>query len=111
MGSDEEKREITVKAPSKPVISPEEKARKSTERALEEERFGVLQFPKRVNRYFGFMVVVTGVILLSLFAYMAATGLTEGLLLSSETSSTGLVIWGFVGLVNIVIGFLFLGRD
>jgi hypothetical protein len=111
MSSEEEKKEITVKAPSKPVVSPEKKAEKTTEKSLEEERFGVLQFHKKVSRYVGVTIVATGVLLLSLFAYMSVTGRTSGILLSSETDVVSLVIWGFAGLINIAVGFLFLGRE
>jgi hypothetical protein len=111
MSSEEEKKEITVKAPSKPVVSPEKKAEKTTEKSLEEERFGVLQFPKKISRYVGVTIAATGVLLLSLFAYMSVTGRTSGILLSSETDAVSLVIWGFAGLINIVVGFLFLGRE
>ena len=111
MSPDEEEKEITVKAPSKPVVSPEKKAEKTAEKSLEEERFGVLQFPKKISRYLGVTVATTGVLLLSLFAYMSATGQTSGILLDSETGSLSLVVWGFVGLINIVVGFLFMGRE
>jgi len=111
MTSNEENREITVKAPSKPVISPEKKAEETAEKALEEERFNVLQFPKKINRYFGVTITATGILLLFLFAYMSATGQTGGILLSLGSGSLTLVLWGFVGLLNIVIGLLFLGRE
>ncbi|MGE5188331.1 MAG: hypothetical protein ACM3JE_04820 [Betaproteobacteria bacterium] len=107
----EEKKEIIVKAPSKPVTSPEEKTRKTTEKALEEERFGVLQFPKKISKYLGITVAANGVMLLVLFAYMSATGQTGGLLLSSEMTSGSLFIWGLVGVINIIVGFLFMGRE
>src|SRR3989337_1295500 len=110
MTSEEEKKDITVKAPSKPVVSPEKKAEKTAEKSLEEERFGVLQFPKKISKYVGVIASATGVLLLSLFAYMSATGQTRGILLSSEAGSLTLAVWGFVGLVNIVVGLLFLGR-
>jgi hypothetical protein len=111
MTSKEEKEEITVKAPSKPAVSPEKQAEKTVEKALEEERFKVLQFPKKISRYFGIIVTVTGGLLLFFFVYMAATGQTGGILLSSASGSLSLVGWGFVGLLNIVVGFLFLGRE
>ena len=110
MSPDEEEKEITVKAPSKPVVSPEKKAEKTAEKSLEEERFGVLQFPKKISKYVGVIASATGVLLLSLFAYMSATGQTSGILLSSEAGSLTLAVYGFVGLVNIVVGLLFLGR-
>jgi hypothetical protein len=111
MSSEEEKKEITVKAPSKPVVSPERKAEKTTEKSLEEERFGVLLFPQKISRYLGVTIAATGVLLLTLFAYMSVTGRTTGILLSSETDVLSLAIWGFAGLINIVVGFLFLGRE
>ncbi len=111
MSSDEENKEITVKAPSKPADSSEKKAEVIAQKALEEERFSVLEFPKKISRYMGMAVVATGVLLVLLFVYMAASGQTSGLLLSSGSGSLILVAWGFVALLNIVVGFLFLGRE
>jgi hypothetical protein len=109
--SEEKSKEITVKAPSKPVVSPEKQAEKTAEKALEEERFEVLQFPKKISRYVGMVATVTGVWLFSLFVYMSATGQTNGILLSSGSNLLCLATWGFVGLLNILVGFLFLGRE
>lgn len=111
MTSDEEKKEITVRAPSKPVVSPEKKAEKSTEKALEEERFGVLQVPKKIGRYIGVAEAATGFLLLVLFVLMIATGKTSGIILSSEISPPSLAVWCFVGLINIIVGLLLMGRD
>lgn len=111
MPSDEENREITVKAPSKPVVAPEKQAEKTAEKALEAERFAVLQFPKKISKYMGVAVAVTGILLLFFLVYMTAMGQTSGILLSSESGWLSLVAWGFVGLLNIVVGFLFLGRE
>ena len=111
MSSDEEKKEIIVKAPAKPVVSPDKKAERTTEKDLEEERFGVLQFPKKISRYLGVTVGTIGFLLIFLFAYMSATRQTSGILLSSQTTSASLVVWGFVGAINIVVGFLFMGRE
>jgi uncharacterized protein YbjT (DUF2867 family) len=111
MASDDENQEITVRAPSKPVGSPEKRAGEMAERALEEERFSVLEFPKKIGKYAGVVVAVMGVLLLSLFAYMSVTGQTGGILLSSGSGLASLVVWGFVGLLNIFVGFLFLGRE
>jgi hypothetical protein len=111
MSSNEDNREITVKAPLKPAISPEKQAEKAVEKALEEERFEVLQFPKKISRYFGITVAFTGGLLLFLVIYMGATGQTGGILLSAASSWPSLAGWGFVGLLNIVVGFLFLGRE
>jgi hypothetical protein len=111
MSSDEEKKEITVKAPSKPAISPEERAKKTIEKSLEEERFGVLQFPKILSVYVGSVAEVTGILLIALFLYVVATGRAYGVVLSSTAGSFGLSVWGFVGLVNIVVGLLLMGRE
>jgi hypothetical protein len=108
---EDENREVTVRAPSKPVAAPEKQAEKKTEKALEEERYGVLQFPKKISRILGVVVLATGVLLLGLYAYMSATGETGGILLASGSGSASLVVWSVVGLLNIVAGFAFLGRD
>jgi hypothetical protein len=107
----DDEKEVTVRAPSKPVVAPEKQAEKKTEKALEEERYGVLQFPKKISRFLGAAVAATGVLLLGLFAYMSATGETGGILLASGSGSASLAVWTIVGLFNIVAGFVFLGRE
>jgi hypothetical protein len=111
MTEDKEKEEIIVKAPSKPVVSPEKKAEKVIEKALEEERFGVLQISNRVGSYVGASVIFAGVLLLCLFAYVSITGQVELIILSSEAAVFSLVLWVFVGLVNIISGFLLMGSE
>jgi hypothetical protein len=111
MSSDENNREITVKAPTKPVDTAEKKAEETVEKSLEEERFNVLEFPKKISKYAGVTALATGGLILILFVYMASTGQTSGILLSSGSGSLSLVVWGFVGLLNLVVGFIFLGRE
>lgn len=110
MASDEENQEITVRAPSKPVVSPEKREEKTTQKALESERFGVLQFPKKISRYLGYTCTVLGLVLLALFA-IEISSQTGNLIFSSQSGSAVIGLWVFVGLFNIIIGFLFLGRD
>lgn len=111
MREDEEKEEITVKAPSKPVVSPEKKAEKAIEKALEEERFGTLQISSRIGTYFGASVIFVGVLLLCLFAYISITGQVGWIILSSEATWFSIALWVFVGLVNIISGFLLMGSE
>ena len=111
MSSDDENKEITVKAPSKSGISPEKQAEKATQKALEEERFNVLEFPKKISRFLGVIVTGTGFFLFSLFVFMSVSGQTDGILLSLRNSWLTLVVWGFVGLLNIIFGFLLMGRE
>jgi hypothetical protein len=111
MSSEEDKKEVVVSAPSKPIGDSEKRAEKIAQKALEQERYEVLQFPKKISKYFGLMVISTGALILFLFAYVTITGQTSGVLLSSETDLLSLVFWGFLGLINIVLGFIFLGRE
>lgn len=111
MTVEDEKREIIVKAPSKTTVNFEVKTAKSLEKALEEERFEVLEFPKKISLYLGLTAIATGVWLVFLFVYMIITNQINGILLSSADDTPSLIVWGFVGLINLVIGFLFLGRE
>lgn len=111
MSADEEKKEITVKAPSKPVVSPEKKAEKAAEKSLEEERFGVLQIPKRVSQYLSVISMGVGILFVCLSAYMSLSGQTIGIVLSSEAAPLSIAIWAFAGLISVVIGFLLMGRE
>jgi hypothetical protein len=111
MTEDKEKEEIIVKAPSKPVVSPEKKAEKAIEKALEEERFGTLQISNRFGSYFGASAIFAGVLLLCLFAYIGITGQAGWIVLSSEATAFSIALWVFVGIVNIISGFLLMGSE
>jgi formate/nitrite transporter FocA (FNT family) len=103
------KKHITVRAPSKPVTAPEKKAEKATKKALEEERFGVLEISRKLGTYFGVSVLAGGCLLLCLFAYVTVTGQTNWMATSPELAFLGFVLWIFVGIINIIGGFLLMG--
>jgi|GEM_PF-1518844 hypothetical protein len=104
-------KEITVKAPPKPVTPEEKKAEKAVEKALEEERFGVLQVSRKVGMYFSASMLVAGALLLCLCAYVIFTGYVEWIVVSPEITFLGFLVWIFVGIVNIVGGFLLVGSE
>jgi hypothetical protein len=111
MTEDKEKEEIMVKAPAKPVVSPQRKAEKAIAKSLEEERFEVLQISSRIGAYFGTAAIFVGVLLLCLLAYVSITSQVGLISLSPESTSFSLVLWVFTGLVNIITGFLLMGSD
>jgi hypothetical protein len=111
MTEDKDKEEIVVKAPSKPVVSPEAKAEKAIEKALEEERFGTLQISKNFGSYFWASAIAAGVSLLCIFAFVAITGQAGWISMSSEAAVFSTILWVFVGIVNIVGGFLLMGGE
>jgi hypothetical protein len=106
-----EKKEIIVKAPSKPVVSPEKKAERAIEKSLEEERFDLLQVSSEFGAYFGVAVIAVGVLLLCLFAFVSVSGQAGLLVLSSESTIFSMFLWLFVGLLNIIGGFLLIGSE
>jgi len=108
---DNEKEEIIVKAPSKPVVSPEKKAERAAEKSLEEERFDILQISSKLGAYFGVAVVAVGVLLLCLFAYVSISGQAGLIVLSSNSTIFSMFLWLFVGLLNIIGGFLLIGNE
>lgn len=109
MSSNQE--EITVKAPSKSVVSPEKKAEKITEKAIEEERFGVLSISNKLGRYLGFTIIGVGFLLFALIAYATITGQITILMISARAASPIWPIWIFLGLINIIIGFLLISGE
>lgn len=111
MTADDEKKEITVKAPSKPVVAPEKKAEKAAEKALEEERYGVLHIPKKVGKYIGISSASVGVSLFILLAYVGLAGHINWIFLSSASSLPIVGLWIVVGIVSVVVGFLLMGSD
>ena len=111
MTTDDEKKEITVKAPSKPAIAPEKKAEKAAGKALEEERYSVLHIPKKIGKYIGISSVSVGISLFILLAYAGLTGQSNLVFLSSASSLAIIGIWIAVGLVSVVVGFLLMGSE
>lgn len=107
--AEEKKEEIIVKAPSRPVTTPEEKARKNAERALEEERYGVLAIPKKVGKYLGVASLATGIMLVIMLSYATVSGQIAQMF--SSTSVQFIVLWVFVGLITITIGLLLMGSE
>jgi hypothetical protein len=105
----EGKEEIIVKAPPRPATAPEKKVEKATERALEEERYGVLSIPEKIGKYFGAFSVGAGVLMVVFLAYAFFSGQPNLLFLSLASSFPILDLWIFVGLISIIVGFLLLG--
>jgi hypothetical protein len=111
MAKKKNEKEIVVRAPSKPVTHPEKKTEKAAEKSLEEERFGVFRVSHKVGRYFSLSILVSGVLLLCLFTYVTVTGYIDWIIISPEITFWGLVIWVFVGMVNVVGGLLLMGSE
>jgi hypothetical protein len=109
--ADDKNEDIVVKAPSRPVTAPEKKAQKTAERALEEERYGVLAVPKKIGRYFGVISLSTGIVLVVLLAYASLSGNSNLIFLSLASSFPIVSLWIFVGSVSIVVGFLLMGSE
>ena len=111
MPKDKEKKEIVVEAPSKQVISPKKEVEKNIEKALEEERFEVLHFSRKVGSYFGASVVVIGILLLSFFVYSIIGGQIDWLVPSIQESFLGVALWILIGSANVIGGLLLIGTE
>jgi hypothetical protein len=109
--TEEKHDEIIVKAPSKPVIAEEKKAQKTAERALEQERLGVLEVPKKIGNYLGTISLGTGVLLVGFLMYSVFSGQTGLIFLSSSSSFPIVFLWFFVGIISIVVGLLLMGSE
>jgi hypothetical protein len=107
--SDDKKKEIAVKAPSKSVISPEKKTEKAVKKAFEIERYNVLQVPRKISKYIGVLTVSLGVFLFGLLAYAGLTSQGNWIFLSYASSLPIVTMWIVVGLVSTVAGFLLIG--
>ena len=105
----EKKEEIVVPGPSKPVTHPEKEAQKKAEKALEEERFNVLQVSRKIGTSFSASLLVAGTLLSILLLYAFLTGQIDRIILSSEYALPSLAVWVFVGITNVLGGFLLMG--
>ena len=108
---EEEQKEITVRAPSKQVTDVQKKIEKATEKALEEERYNVLQISKKIGRYIGLSSVCVGAVLLILLAYASLTSQADWLALSYTSSYPIIGFWIVAGLISVVAGFVLLGSE
>ena len=108
---DDEKKEIIVKAPSKSIIAPEKKSEKVTEKALEEERYNVLQISTKVGRYVGLSSTAAGALLISLLIYAHLADQDNLILLSVDSSLPIVGLWIAVGLISVIVGFLLMGSE
>ncbi len=111
LGSEEEKKEVIVKAPSKSVFSEQEKAEKAAVKALEEERYNVLSISKTVGQYFGLSSIIIGVLLLLTLAYTEIVNQSTAALFSNGFSVALLGILVAAGLISIFVGFLLIAGE
>ena len=111
MTEDQEQKEITVKAPSKQVIDPQKKIEKATEKALEEERYTVLQIPKKAGKIVGYLSTCIGTLLLILLVSASLSIEGNWAILSSTSSLPIIGVWILTGLISIVIGFVLIGTE
>ncbi|MDH5460056.1 MAG: hypothetical protein OEW71_03360 [Candidatus Bathyarchaeota archaeon] len=104
------KREIRIFAPFRPTVRPEEATVKTQRKALEEERFGVLELSRRISRKFGPLPAIVGASLLitSIYLVITNTVLTAD---SPEAKAFFIVLSIFLGVVNVVAGLLLMGSD
>lgn len=109
--TEEEDREIgiVVQGPSEPVTHPDKRAEIAAEKALEEERVGVLEILGKVGTYFGASMLVVGISLLCVFAYVVLTGFEDWIVISFDMPFLGLLVWILAGIANLLGGLLLMG--
>lgn len=111
LGSDEEKKEIVVEAPSQSAISSQKKAEKAAVKALEEERYNVIKIHRKLGKYFGVLSASTGGILLLVLAFTMLTDQSKLMFLTANMPVSIVGIWVATGLVSVVVGFLLMGSE
>lgn len=111
MAKKKDKKEIVVPPPPKSVTPREKRAERAAEKALEKERFGVLQISHKVGTYFSASMLVAGALLLCILTYVMATGYIDWIVISSEMPFLGLTVWVLAGMINIVGGLLLMGSE
>ncbi len=109
--TEEEDRErgIVVQGPSESVTHPDKRAKIAAEKALEEERVGVLEISGKVGTYFSASMLLVGISLLCVFAYVMLTGFEDWIVISYDMPFLGLLVWIFAGIANVLGGLLLMG--
>ena len=104
------KREIRIFAPFRPTVRPEEATIKAQRKALEEERFRVLELSRRIGRKFSPLPVIVGASLLITSIYLVITN-TFLMADSPEIKAFFIALSIFLGVINVVAGLLLMGSD
>lgn len=104
-------KEIVVSGPPKLVTPPEKRSRRYKEKALEDERFGVLKISQQTGACFSASMLAVGSLLLCISAYVIVTGYGDWIVISSEMPFWGLIVWVFTGITNVVGGLLLMGSE
>lgn len=104
------KKEIVVPTSYIFATPSKETAKKIAERALEEERMTVLEVSHRVAVRFGVLALVTGTLLIVLWAYVTVTGKMNWVTTSPNMTKLFFAALAFVGIISIVGGLLLMGR-
>lgn len=111
MAKEKDKKEIVVPPPPKSVTPREKRAERAAQKALEKERFGVLQISHKVGTYFSASMLVAGALLLCIPTYVIVTGYIDWIVISPEMPFLGLTVWVLAGMINIVGGLLLMGSE
>ena len=109
MTEDEKEKAIIIQGPSEAITHPDKRAKIAKEKALEEERFGVLQISDKMGTYFSASMFVAGVLLLGVFAHIRLIGLTNWIAPSPDMPFLGLAVWVLISIINIFGGLLLMG--
>ena len=109
MTENEKEKGIVIQGPSEFITHPDKRAKIAKEKALEEERFGVLQISDKMGTYFSASMLVAGVLLLGVFAHVMLVGLADWITLSPDMPFVGLLVWVLISIINIFGGLLLMG--
>lgn len=109
MTEDEKKKGVIIQGPSETITPPDKRAIVAKEKALEDERFGVLQISAKMGTYFSASMLISGVSLLVIFAHIMLVGLADWIILSPDMPFIGLVVWVLISIINIFGGLLLMG--
>ena len=104
------RREIRIFAPFRPSLRPEEAVIKAQRKALEEERYKVLEFSRRISRKFSLLPIMAGASLLITSTYMFVTNAVL-IVDSPEIKVLFITLLVLLGIVNVVAGLLLMGSD
>lgn len=107
--TEDEKKGVIIQGPSEIITPPDKRAKVAKEKALEDERFGVLQISAKMGTYFSASMLIAGVLLLVIFAHAMLVGLADWITLSPDMPFVGLVVWVLISIVNIFGGLLLIG--
>lgn len=102
---------LIVKGPSKSYTSVDKIRERTVEKDLETERFEILRIIRKAGRIFGVVPLISGIFFLFFFVMARLINPSGWTLIASRLTDLNAIWLGFLGLIILISGLIFLSSD